>query len=219
MGCGSSKHRDSSATPVRLTDPDQSRVALPPQSHASQYPQYSRPPTTDRSWPSASSSGRGDPRRPSSSSYRGARRPSTSASRQDTQRLSISSRGDARRAPKTSYGDSRRPSGSSRGRPATSNSASGRPSRHQPKQSSHPVPIPEGRPVQYTEDRVIVSDVSTLNIFIDQHAENFYLRDVLSLSSSNGELNDPRSRNAAIRQYLARTVIDYIVMADRDRYE
>ncbi|KAH0556553.1 hypothetical protein GP486_005590 [Trichoglossum hirsutum] len=113
---------------------------------------------------------------------------------------------------KTSHGDGRR---SSRGRHSSSGK---RPvSAYAADRSYRTAPIPEGRPVQYTEDKTVISNVTTLKVFIDQHAENFYLRDVLSLSSLKGEFNDPRSRSAAIRQYLAKTVIDHIIMGDRDR--
>jgi hypothetical protein len=219
MGCGSSKDRGASSPPARYPNPDRSSGAAPTQTPAT------RPPTEYHNRPSASSSGHGFARPQSGPSYGDTRHPSTSQRRVRRP----STQGDGRWSSRAPYGNTsrpssshRRPSSSSTGshrRPATSSHASSRLPQNPPRQSSRPQPIPEDRPVQYTDDRVIIGNVSTIITFIDQHAENFYRRDVLELSSPNRELSNPRSRNAAIRQYFARVVIGSIIMVDRQLYD
>jgi hypothetical protein len=84
---------------------------------------------------------------------------------------------------------------------------------------------PRERPIQgiplipeYPEDRTIVALLAKLTTFIGQHAAYYY--------SHNGrdnqrvpELDNPRTRHAAIRQYVAQQVIQSIIVRDRNRYE
>ncbi|CZR50402.1 uncharacterized protein PAC_00274 [Phialocephala subalpina] len=67
-------------------------------------------------------------------------------------------------------------------------------------------PIPE-----YTEDRTILKRVADISNLIEGHAVNFY---PLNISSYSGipEMDDPRTRHAAIRRYIAQKVIGSIIM-------
>ncbi|CZR58249.1 uncharacterized protein PAC_08140 [Phialocephala subalpina] len=140
--------------------------------------------------------------RPHSSSHKDAR--PYSSSHKDARPYS-SSHKDAR--PRHS---SHRPSTSARERERTS---------HRPSGSQRPTPIepiPENRPVQYTQGKTIIDRVAELYTLIDQHAENFYSRDEVPGKSLESELNDPATRHAIIRQRIARTIIDKIVISLRD---
>jgi hypothetical protein len=195
--CGGKDHTPP-PEPVRLHTldrPSGGGATRPPSSHQRERPQSSRrerPPSSRRGSrpPSSSSSSypHGSSERPSSSSHR--------------------------ERPPSSHKDKRPPS-SGRGRPS---------SRDRPQTSRRPEqqgrsriePIPEHRPIQYTQDTTIVDLASRLRTLIDQHTENFFPRSSIpGTQFSTPELDDPRTRHAAIRQYIARAIVDLVVMSGR----
>ncbi|KAH0539020.1 hypothetical protein FGG08_004414 [Glutinoglossum americanum] len=95
---------------------------------------------------------------------------------------------------------------STRDRPSTSR-------RQGQREHSELAPILEYRSVECIDDKDIIDLVSRLGTFIDLHAEHFYLRDgTSSAQSATPGLDDPRTRHTAIRQYIARAIIDGIVL-------
>jgi len=78
--------------------------------------------------------------------------------------------------------------------------------------------------VQYTEDKAITEGAYSLNNRIYQHVEYYYHRNILAgqsatLELQSPELRDHRSRHAAIRQHIAKTIIESIIREGRDKYE
>jgi hypothetical protein len=169
-------------------DPPRPKTSRPSQSRKGD-----RPPSSRNIEQQGGSSSHGE-RKPPGSSH-GKRRPSTSGP---------SSRKDVRSG-----------SSSSRQRPSSSKEhASHRQSDSQ--RRARIDTIPENRPVQWTEDQTIISRVTELHTLIDQHAENFYLRN--EIVGSDPELDDPKTRHAIIRRRIAQTIIDRIIRAETERY-
>jgi hypothetical protein len=79
-------------------------------------------------------------------------------------------------------------------------------------------PIPENRPVQYTEDQAIINRVAELYTLIDQHAANFYSLDSVWNGISESELNDPETRLVIIRRSIAQGIIDQVISSQSEMY-
>jgi hypothetical protein len=132
------------------------------------------------------------------------------------ERPSSSSQGDRRRPPSSSH-EKRRPSTSTSTsrrdeRPSSRARSREHASTHQPgpQRRGGFDTIPEHRPVQYTEDQTIINRVAELQTLTDQHFDNFYIRDDVT--------GNRTSDSATIRRGIARTIIDSIILAQRDRY-
>jgi len=61
--------------------------------------------------------------------------------------------------------------------------------------------------------------MARLLTLIDQHAQNYYVRDHISSQGIQDDLDDPRTRYAAIRRHISRMIIDSIIMLRGTRYE
>jgi len=189
--CFGGKPNDTGASSgsVRLSQIDPSRD----QSRTSQ-----RPPTSGRV-----------AERPTTSSTRRQQRPHTSSARERP----VSSRRDrpagasARERPTTSRRD--RPASASARERQTPRSSSGV-DRHSAQPRSQISSIPE----QYPEDRTIIGRVANLSTLIDQHAQYYYLHDHPT-NEGIQDLDNPRTRHAAIRRHIAKTIINLIIMMDR----
>jgi hypothetical protein len=228
MCFGSKSDQATSEVPVRLKElapPGDARPATSPSRPQPTAGSVKRPPSSRRERPptSGGSASEGVKRPPSSRRDR----PSTSGG---TTGEGVKRPSSSRRArPSTSSGSTsegiKRPTSSRKGRPHTSGSSL----RQRPSSSSGETPSssyrpttaqrkqPQFKPTQHPEDRDIITNVRSFTSLIDQHAEEFYHREYLG-SRLTQELDDPRSRHAAIRQYIARHIIDSITMAGRDRY-
>ncbi|KAI9766189.1 MAG: hypothetical protein M1839_005019 [Geoglossum umbratile] len=80
-----------------------------------------------------------------------------------------------------------------------------------------PQRIPIGLSAEFTEDGAIVDRASYLNNRIFQHAEYYYHRDSSAGQPQTPELHDRRSRHAAIRQELARRIIESVTLSQVPR--
>ncbi|CZR64541.1 uncharacterized protein PAC_14439 [Phialocephala subalpina] len=67
------------------------------------------------------------------------------------------------------------------------------------------------------EDNAIIELVRQIAAFIEQHAHTFYPIDNNGWKENGAELNDPRTRHAAIRRYIAHIIIDSIVFDTETR--
>ncbi len=72
---------------------------------------------------------------------------------------------------------------------------------------------------EFIKDSTIIELVKEITTFIDQHTRNFYPIDNPGRKENEDELNEPRTRHAAIRQYIAHAIIDSIVMDNENRYD
>ncbi|CZR55853.1 uncharacterized protein PAC_05741 [Phialocephala subalpina] len=68
---------------------------------------------------------------------------------------------------------------------------------------------------EYPEDRAIRRGVAELGTFIDQHVVSFYPSGSSGYSGMS-EMDDPRTRQPAIRRYVAQKVISSMIIADSE---
>lgn len=110
-----------------------------------------------------------------------------------------------------------RPATSRRDRPASTSAREGRTSRSSAgvdRHSAQPRSQIPSIQEQYTEDRTIIRREADLITLIDQHAEYYYLHE-RPMNQGIPFLDNPRTRQAAIRQHIAKTIINTIIRANR----
>lgn len=142
----------------------------------------------------------GPPVRPERSNRASSQRPHTSTDRVPQSRVRDRP-GGSRRPPRTSEVVRHSSHGGQRSSTA--------------RQRSQILSIPEQ---QYTEDRTIIRTLTNLIFFIDQHTEYYYLRNGPN-NQFTTEFADSRTRHPEIRRYIAREIIDNVIMVDRNRFE
>ncbi|KAE8449335.1 hypothetical protein EG329_008236 [Mollisiaceae sp. DMI_Dod_QoI] len=155
-------------------------------------------------------------RRPGDTSARpptGKSRPKTNHGEERSGTKSRSKTGDRSQSERERRPQSKQRSGSASTRPPRTSEHGGS-SRHgsshkghqHRERAKHGIP-----PIQeYTEDKTILKDVGMLGTVIDQHVVNFY-RLNNSGSSGDRDMDNPRTRHAAIRRYIAQTIINSMI--------
>ncbi|KAF8846509.1 hypothetical protein BDZ45DRAFT_734192 [Acephala macrosclerotiorum] len=132
--------------------------------------------------------------------------------------------------PQSSNG--RRPCSVSKHRPGSSSARATSASKHRRRSSAtRPLETPDGSQrepphrdyrtrgrihpevEEYTEDRRIITRLDDLSVFIKQHTENFFPHHGPG-NQGIPELDNPYTRHAAIRRYLAHTIISSTVPRD-----
>ena len=71
---------------------------------------------------------------------------------------------------------------------------------------------------EFIEDTTIIELVKEITTFIDQHTHTFYPISDEGRRGGDRDLDQPRTRHAAIRQRIARDVINLVVMDSETKY-
>lgn len=108
-----------------------------------------------------------------------------------------------------------RPEGSSHRTKTSDGRRSSHTSGHHKERSRHEFPPIE----EHTDDQTLIRHFGELALFIVQHVATFYPSSVDPGFSGSSEMDDPRTRQPALRKYIMQRVGGEIVMADRDRFE